>query len=100
MWLYDASDDKRECPVRGRNCYPPTFDSYRQMLEHCRQQHPDRLPFGGDTTTELVVTDIQGKVLSAFVVWLEIEPSQPDDERVRRRQITLAPSRGGEVVLG
>jgi hypothetical protein len=34
------------------------------MLAHCRQKHPDRLPFGGDTTTELVVTDIEGKVLS------------------------------------
>jgi hypothetical protein len=64
VWLYDTSDDKRECPVRGRNCHPQTFDSYRQMLAHCRQKHPDRLPFGGDSTTELVVTDIQGKVLS------------------------------------
>jgi hypothetical protein len=64
LWLYGASDDKRECPVRGRNCHPISFDSYQQMLAHCRQKHPDRLPFGGDTTTELVVTDIQGKVLS------------------------------------
>jgi len=64
VWPYDASDDKRECPVRGRNCHPPIFDSYRQMLAHCRQKHPDRLPFGGDTTSELVVTDIEGKVLS------------------------------------
>jgi hypothetical protein len=64
LWLYGASDDKRECPVRGRNCYPASFDSYQQMLAHCRQKHPDRLPFGGDTTTELVITDIHGKVLS------------------------------------
>lgn len=64
LWLYGASDDKRDCPVRGRNCHPASFDSYQQMLAHCRQKHPDRLPFGGDTSTELVVTDIHGKVLS------------------------------------
>lgn len=45
-------------------CGTATFGSYRQMLAHCRQKHPDRLPCGGDHTTELVVTDIQGKVLS------------------------------------
>jgi len=34
------------------------------MLAHCRQQHPDKPPVGGDPTTELVMTDIRGRVLS------------------------------------
>jgi hypothetical protein len=34
------------------------------MLGHCRQEHPDKPPFGGDLTTELVMTDNQGRVLS------------------------------------
>jgi hypothetical protein len=54
--------------MKGRRCHAATFDSYRQMLAHCRQHHPDSLPCGGDPTTELVVTDTQGKVLS----WEEI----------------------------
>jgi len=45
-----------------------TFDSYRQMLAHCRQQHRDKPPAGGDPTTELVMTDTRGRVLS----WEEV----------------------------
>ena len=40
------------------------------------------------------------QVLAALVERLEIHPARPESERVRRRQITLAPSRGGEVVAG
>jgi hypothetical protein len=50
--------------MKGKSCSRATFDSYREMLAHCRQNHPDSLPFGGDPTTELVVTDTQGNVLS------------------------------------
>jgi hypothetical protein len=64
LWCYDVPADKRVCPFRGVHCGIGTFGSYRQMLAHCRQKHPDRLPLGGDETTELVVTDIQGKALS------------------------------------
>jgi cytochrome P450 len=61
------------------------------------------IPFGGGVRRCLGASFAlfeMKQVLSALVERLEIEPSQPDDERVRRRQITLAPSRGGEVVLG
>jgi len=68
LWPYNTPDDKRVCPVKGKHCYAATFDSYQEMLAHCRQHHPDRLPFGGDPTTEIMVTDTQGKVLS----WEEI----------------------------
>jgi hypothetical protein len=50
--------------MKGRNCARATFDSYQEMLAHCRQSHPDQLPFGGDPTTELVVMDTEGRVLS------------------------------------
>ena len=67
-WCDDVPADKCICPFRGIHCGNLRFDSYRQMLAHCRLQHPDRLPLEGDHTTDLVVTDIQGKVLS----WEEI----------------------------
>jgi hypothetical protein len=47
--------------MNGKNCYAATFDSYQEMLAHCRKDHPDRPPFGGDPTIELVVTDTQGR---------------------------------------
>jgi hypothetical protein len=34
------------------------------MLVHCPQKHPDKLPFGGDPTTVLLMTDNEGRVLS------------------------------------
>jgi hypothetical protein len=68
LWPYITLDDKRVCPIKGKNCYAVTFDSYQEMLAHCRQNHPDRLPFGGEPTTEIVVTDTQGRALS----WEEI----------------------------
>ena len=43
----DTSEGKRVCPFWEKSCCPATFDSYRHMLGHCRQQHPDKLPFGG-----------------------------------------------------
>jgi hypothetical protein len=39
------------------------------------------------------------QVLGALVERLDVQPSRAESERVRRRQITLAPSRGGEVVV-
>ena len=39
------------------------------------------------------------QVLGALVERLQIDAARPEAERVRRRQITLAPSRGGEVVV-
>ena len=68
LWPYNAPDEKRLCPIGGKNCYAATFDSYRQMLEHCRQKHPERLPLGGEQAIGLVVTDTRGKVLS----WEEV----------------------------
>jgi hypothetical protein len=61
---YYAPDDKRLCPIGGKNCYAATFDSYRQMLAHCRQKHPERRPLQGEHTPTLIVTDTEGKVLS------------------------------------
>jgi hypothetical protein len=64
VWITDIFESKRVCPFRERTCCVATFDSYQQMLAHCRQKHPDTIPFGGDYGTELVVTDILGKVLN------------------------------------
>jgi hypothetical protein len=64
LWPQSISDEKRVCPMKEKSCYGATFDNYRAMLAHCRKHHPDTLPFGGDPTTELVVTDTEGNVLS------------------------------------
>jgi hypothetical protein len=64
MWPDDTTESKRVCPFKEQNCRAMVFDSYRQMLAHCRQQHPDKLPPGGDPTTELIMTDTRGRVLS------------------------------------
>jgi hypothetical protein len=37
-------------------------------MAHCLQKHPDKPPFGGGPTTELVMTDNQGRALS----WEEV----------------------------
>jgi cytochrome P450 family 135 len=60
------------------------------------------IPFGGGVRRCLGASFAlfeMKQVLSAIVERLEIEASRPEAERVRRRQITLAPSRGGEVVV-
>jgi cytochrome P450 len=60
------------------------------------------IPFGGGVRRCLGASFAMfemKQVLSAIVERLQIEASQPEAERVRRRQITLAPSRGGEVVV-
>jgi hypothetical protein len=67
-WSNDAPESKRVCPFWEKSRCPPTFDSYWQMLAHCRQKHPDKRPVGGDPTTELVMTDNHGRVLS----WEEV----------------------------
>ena len=56
-------------PLREKSCCAATFDSYRQMMAHCRQKHPDKPPFGGDPTTELVMMDNQGRVLDHPSFW-------------------------------
>jgi hypothetical protein len=38
------------------------------MMAHCRQNHPEKPPFGGEPATELVVTNNEGGVMS----WEEI----------------------------
>jgi hypothetical protein len=63
-WSNDTPESERVCPFWEKSCCPTTFDSYRQMLAHCRQKHPDNPPVGGDPTTELVMMDNQGSVLS------------------------------------
>jgi hypothetical protein len=67
-WSSGSVESERVCPFWEKGCCPATFDSYRQMLAHCRQKHPDKPPFGGDPTTELVMMDNQGRVLS----WEEV----------------------------
>jgi cytochrome P450 len=60
------------------------------------------IPFGGGVRRCLGASFAMfemKQVLSALVERLEIAAAQPRSERVRRRQITLAPSRGGEVVV-
>jgi cytochrome P450 len=60
------------------------------------------IPFGGGVRRCLGASFAlfeMKQVLGAIVERLGIEASRPDAERVRRRQITLAPSRGGEVVV-
>jgi cytochrome P450 len=60
------------------------------------------IPFGGGVRrclgASFALLEMK-QVLAALVERLDIQPSRPDSERVRRRQITLAPSRGGEVVV-
>jgi hypothetical protein len=68
-WSNDTPESKRVCPFREKSCCPATFDSYRQVLMHCRGKHPDTLPFGGDPTTELVIVDDHMRVLS----WEEVD---------------------------
>ena len=59
------------------------------------------IPFGGGVRrclgASFALFEMQ-QVLAAIVGRLELEPVRSDSERVRRRQITLAPARGGEVV--
>jgi cytochrome P450 len=60
------------------------------------------IPFGGGVRRCLGASFAMfemNQVLSTLVERLEIEAAEPESERVRRRQITLAPSRGGEVVV-
>jgi hypothetical protein len=70
IWSHsnDIIESERVCPFWEKSCCPATFYSYRQMLAHCRQKHPDKPPFGGDPTRELVIMDNQGRVLS----WEEV----------------------------
>lgn len=67
-WSHDILESERVCPFWEKSCCVATFHSYRQMMAHCRQKHPDKPPFGGDSTTELVVTNNEGGVLS----WEEV----------------------------
>lgn len=69
LWIEEIPETKRVCPFRERTCCVATFDSYQQMLAHCRQKHPETLPFGGEQSPELVVTDILGKALSWEEMW-------------------------------
>ena len=59
------------------------------------------IPFGGGVRrclgASFALFEMQ-QVLGAIVGRLELGAVRPDSERVRRRQITLAPSRGGQVV--
>jgi cytochrome P450 len=60
------------------------------------------IPFGGGVRRCLGASFAlfeMNQVLGALVERVRIDAAQPESERVRRRQITLAPSRGGEVVV-
>ena len=69
VWPEDAPERQRRCPFRKPCGCAATFDSYRQLLTHCRQQHPDTPPRAGDFTPALVITDSRGRTLS----WEEIQ---------------------------
>jgi hypothetical protein len=69
VWPEDAPERQRRCPFREPCGCAATFDSYRQLLTHCRQQHPDTPPRAGDPTPALVMTDARGRALS----WEEIQ---------------------------
>jgi len=86
-WSNDTPESKRVCPFWEKSCCPATFDSYRQMLTHCRQQHPDKPPFGGDPTTELVIMDNQQRVLS----WEEVDRMLDHPSFWDRRKGTILP---------
>jgi hypothetical protein len=68
QWSNDAPEHKRLCPFREKNYCAATFASYREMLAHCRENHPNRPPFGGDPSTEIVMMDTEGRVLN----WEEV----------------------------
>jgi hypothetical protein len=102
MWPYYAPDDKRLCPIGGKHCYGANFDSYRQMLTHCRQKHPEKLPLRGNPAPELVVTDTHGKALSWEemrqivdhpLFWREPEEGSRSEER-EEMSIIMFRSRG------
>ena len=60
------------------------------------------IPFGGGVRRCLGATFAQfemKKVLEVVLAESELAPSEPRDERVRRRAITLTPSRGASAVL-
>jgi hypothetical protein len=69
VWPEDAPERRRRCPFREQRSCAATFDSYRQLLTHCRQQHPDTPPGEGDPTPALVMTDSRGMALS----WEEVQ---------------------------
>jgi hypothetical protein len=93
LWPYYTPDDKRLCPIGGKNCYAATFDSYRQMLAHCRQKHPERRPLRGERTPGLIVTDTEGKVLS----WDEMRQIVDNPLFWRERGEMTRSERQGEV---
>jgi len=66
--LVGALESERLFSLLGSRGCATTFDSYRQLLTHCRQQHPDTPPGEGDPTPELVMTDTRGMALS----WEEV----------------------------
>jgi hypothetical protein len=68
QWSNDAPEHKRLCPFREKSYCAATFAGYREMLAHCREDHPDRLPFGGDPSTEIVMMDTEGRMLD----WEEV----------------------------
>jgi hypothetical protein len=86
-WENETPESERVCPCREKSCCPATFDSYRHMLAHCRQQHPDKLPFGGDPTIELVIVDNQQRVLS----WEEMDRMLDHPSSWDRRKGTILP---------
>ena len=59
------------------------------------------IPFGGGVRrclgASFALFEMQ-QVLAAILGRVELAAARPESERVRRRQITLAPSRGGQVV--
>jgi hypothetical protein len=93
LWPYYTPDDKRLCPIGGKNCYAATFDNYRQMLAHCRQKHPERRSVRGEHTPGLIVTDTEGRALS----WDEMRQIVDDPLFWQERGRMARPERQGEV---
>jgi hypothetical protein len=59
---------QRRCPFREKTYCAATFESFRQMMAHCRQQHPELSARGEEPAAGDAVTDTLGTALS----WEEI----------------------------
>jgi cytochrome P450 len=78
---------------------PTRFDP-RRFLNGAPEPY-SFVPFGGGTRRCLgaaFATLELREVLRAVTTRFTLEPDRPEGERMRRRSVTLAPSRGGSII--